>query len=40
MTRNSIKEYAEAIKHRYKLKTKQRKSQILDELKGSDSVTY
>ena len=31
MTRNSIKEYAEAIKHRYKLKTKQRKSQILDE---------
>ncbi len=31
MTRNSIKEYAEAIKNRYKLETKQRKSQILDE---------
>ena len=31
MTRNSIKEYAEAIKNRYRLETKQRKSRILDE---------
>ena len=31
VTRNCIKEYAEAIMNRYKLKTKQRKSQILDE---------
>ena len=31
MTRNSIKEYAEAIKNRYRLETKQRKSLILDE---------
>jgi hypothetical protein len=31
VTRNSIKEYAEAIKNRYRLETKQRKSRILDE---------
>ena len=31
MTRNSIKEYAEAIKNRYRIETKRRKSRILDE---------
>jgi hypothetical protein len=31
VTRNSIKEYAEAIKNRYSIETKHRKSRILDE---------
>ena len=31
MTRNSIKEYAEAIKNRYRIESKHRKSRILDE---------
>ena len=31
VTRNSIKEYAEAIKNRYRIETKHRKSRILDE---------